>query len=369
SLVTAIKDATRDRIEKLEYDKLGKVSKKTDGLSNSITSVYNLYGELEQQTQQVTLGTTKTTLQSSYAYSKRGELKSTILDSTGLKNTTLKQYDAYGRVITETDANGNVTRFDYSQDQGRTIQVTSADQGVTKTTYDAWGRQLIVNRNNNLTSYTYNDQAKTLTVKSPEGLQTITQYNEFGDVVQVTQANQGKSTYLYNDNGQKTKETNAVGATTNYVYDKKTGLLSESTDAVGVKTSYYYDNANRVISQIVTLSATESQETSYSYDGLGQRLEVIEAKGSANERVTQYGYDKAGNLISVTQDAKGLKLVTSYSYDETGRQVKVTDKGLTTVYTYDVLGRRISEVKDPGGLALKVEYRYDGDCSKFCVST
>ncbi|HHP8015603.1 TPA: Imm43 family immunity protein, partial [Acinetobacter baumannii] len=74
--------------------------------------------------------------------------------------------------------------------------------------------------------------------------------------------------------------------TTNYVYDKKTGLLSESTDAVGVKTSYYYDNANRVISQIVTLSATESQETSYSYDGLGQRLEVIEAKGSANERVT-----------------------------------------------------------------------------------
>ncbi|HHP8744619.1 TPA: Imm43 family immunity protein, partial [Acinetobacter baumannii] len=210
-------------------------------------------------------------------------------------------------------------------------------------------------------SYTYNDQAKTLTVKSPEGLQTITQYNEFGDVVQVTQANQGKSTYLYNDNGQKTKETNAVGATTNYVYDKKTGLLSESTDAVGVKTSYYYDNANRVISQIVTLSATESQETSYSYDGLGQRLEVIEAKGSANERVTQYGYDKAGNLISVTQDAKGLKLVTSYSYDETGRQVKVTDKGLTTVYTYDVLGRRISEVKDPGGLALKVEYRYDAN--------
>ncbi len=361
SLVTAIKDATKDRIEKLEYDKLGKVSKKTDGLSNSIASVYNLYGELEQQTQQVTLGTTKTTLQSSYAYSKRGELKSTILDTSGLKNTTLKQYDAYGRVITETDANGNVTRFDYSQDQGRIIQVTSADNGVTKTTYDAWGRQLSVSVNGNLTSYTYNDQAKTLTVKSPEGLQTTTQYNEFGDVVQVTQANQGKSTYLYNDDGQKTKETNAVAATTNYVYDKKTGLLSESTDAVGVKTSYSYDNANRVISQIVTLSATEKLETSYSYDGLGQRLEVTEAKGSANERVTQYGYDKAGNLISVTQDAKGLKLVTSYSYDETGRQVKVTDKGLTTVYNYDALGRRISEVKDPGGLALKVEYRYDAN--------
>ncbi|MFV5643105.1 hypothetical protein VXQ81_19930, partial [Acinetobacter oleivorans] len=361
SLVTAIKDATKDRIEKLEYDKLGKVSKKTDGLSNSIASTYNLYGELEQQTQQVTLGTTKTTLQSSYAYSKRGELKSTILDSSGLKNTTLKQYDAYGRVITETDANGNVTRLDYSQDQGRTIQLTSADNGVTKTTYDAWGRQLSVSVNGNLTSYTYDDQTKTLTVKSPEGLQTTTQYNEFGDVVQVTQANQGKSTYLYNDDGQKTKETNAVAAITNYVYDKKTGLLSESTDAVGVKTSYYYDNANRIISQIVTLSATESQETSYSYDGLGQRLEVTEAKGSANERVTQYGYDKAGNLISVTQDAKGLKLVTSYSYDESGRQVKVTDKGLTTVYTYDALGRRISEVKDPGGLALKVEYRYDAN--------
>lgn len=359
SLVTAIKTVTKDRVETFEYDKLGNISKKIDGELNAIDYVYNLYGELEKEARQVTLNGIKRPVQTTYSYSKRGEVKNVVLDKDGLNNTTSKDYDAFGRVIKETDAKGNVTSYDYSADQGRTIQVKSANNSLLQTTYDAWNRVLTVNNNNNITTYIYDDKARTLTLKSPEGLQTITRYNEFGDVVDITEANNGKISYLYNKDGKKTKETNAVGAATNYVYDKNTGLLKETTNALGLKTEYVYDSTNRVQSQIINISATEKIETQYRYDGQGQRLEVVEAYGTVNQRSTQYNYDKAGRLLSIVQDATGLKATTTYVYDETGRQIRVTDKGITTLYSYDALGRRISELTDPTGVALKTEYRYD----------
>lgn len=359
SLVTAIKTVTKDRVETFEYDKLGNISKKIDGELNAIDYVYNLYGELEKEARQVTLNGIKRPVQTTYSYSKRGELKSVVLDKDGLNNTTSKEYDAFGRVIKETDAKGNVTSYDYSADQGRTIQVKAANNSISKMGYDAWNRLLTVNNNNNITTYIYDDKVRTLTLKSPEGLQTITRYNEFGDVIDITEANNGKTSYLYNKDGQKTKDTNAVGAVNNYVYDKNTGLLKETTNALGLKTEYLYDFANRVQSQIVNVSATEKIETQYRYDGQGQRLEVVEAYGTVNQRSTQYNYDKAGRLLSIVQDATGLKATTTYVYDETGRQIRVTDKGITTLYSYDALGRRISELTDPTGVALKTEYRYD----------
>ncbi|MBC9229227.1 LysM peptidoglycan-binding domain-containing protein [bacterium SPL81] len=358
NLVTAIKNATKDTVEKFEYDKLGNISKKTDAELNSVDFLYNQYGELETETRQVTLNGGKKPVQTAYSYSKRGELKSIIADKAGLNQTISKEYDAFGRVIKETDAKGNITSYDYSADQGRSIQIKSANNSITKTTYDAWNRVLTVNSNNNISSYSYDDKARTLTVKSPEGLQTITRYNEFGDVIEITAANNGKTLYSYNKDGRKTREANAVAAT-NYTYDKNTGLLKETTNALGLKTEYVYDDANRVQSQIVTISATERVETQYRYDGQGQRLEVIEAYGTVNQRSTQYNYDKAGRLISVVQDATGMKVTTTYAYDETGREIRVVDKGITTVYSYDALGRRLSEVKDPTGEALKTEYRYD----------
>ncbi|WP_228129582.1 LysM peptidoglycan-binding domain-containing protein [Acinetobacter dispersus] len=359
SLVAAIKNASKDNVAKFEYDKLGNISKKTDAESNSVDFLYNQYGELDTETRQVTLNGVKKAVQTAYTYSKRGELKSVITDQGGLNQSASKEYDAFGRVTKETDAKGNITSYDYSADQGRSIQVKSANNSLTKTTYDAWNRVLTVNSNTNISSYSYDDKARTLTVKSPEGLQTITRYNEFGDVIEITAANNGKTTYLYNKDGKKTKETNAASASTSYVYDKNTGLLKESTNALGLKTEYIYDDANRVQSQIVTISATEKVETQYRYDGQGQRLEVIEAYGTVNQRSTQYNYDKAGRLTSVVQDATGIKATTTYAYDETGREIRVVDKGVTTVYSYDALGRRVSEIKDPTGEALKTEYRYD----------
>ncbi|MDR7016995.1 hypothetical protein, partial [Acinetobacter sp. 3657] len=362
SLVTAIKNTTKDKVENFEYDKLGNISKKTDALLNSVDYRYNQYGELELETRQITLNGIKKPVQTHYLYTKRGELKSAISDHGGLNQTTSKEYDAFGRVIKETDAKDNITRYNYDNyvaDQGRTIQVTSANNSLTKTTYDAWNRILTVNTNNNITTYSYDDKTRTLTLKSPEGLQTITRYNEFGDVIDITEANNGKTSYLYNKDGQKTKETNAVGASTSYIYDKNTGLLKETTNAVGLKTEYIYDDANRIQSQRIKISDDEVIETQYRYDGQGRRLEVIEAYGRINQRSTQYNYDKAGRLISVIQDATGLKFTTTYAYDETGSEIRVVDKGITTLYIYDALGRRVSEIKDPTGEALKTEYRYD----------
>ncbi|MHA3081857.1 LysM peptidoglycan-binding domain-containing protein [Acinetobacter sp. ANC 5383] len=359
NLVTAIKAVAKDRVEAFEYDKLGNVSKKIDAEEIGVDYVYNQYGELEKEVRQVTLSNMRRAVQTSYTYSKRGELKSITSDQGGLNQTSSKEYDAFGRVIKETDAKGNITNLDYSLDQGRTIQIKAANNSLSQTSYDAWNRVLTVNNNNNITTYSYDDKARTLTLKSPEGLQTLTRYNEFGDLIDSTEANNGKTSYLYNKDGQKIKDTNAVGAVNSDVYDKNTGLLKETTNAIGLKIEYSYDDAGRVQSQIINLSATEKLETRYRYDGLGQRLEVIEAYGTINQRSTQYNYDKLGRLLSVVQDSTGLAATTTYVYDETGRQISITDKGVTTLYNYDALGRRISEIQDPTGITLKTQYRYD----------
>lgn len=363
NLITAIKNASKDKIEKFEYDKLGNISRKIDADLKEVEYLYNQYGELETEKRQITLDGTKKEVQNTYNYSKRGEIKSIILDSKGIKNTNIKEYDAYGRIIKEIDANGNITTFDHTQDQGRSIQVKSANNSLTKTTYDAWNRVLTVNNNNNINSYTYDDKARTLTIKSPEGFETITRYNEFGDVVDIVESNNGKKSYLYNKDGKKIKEIDALGASDYYFYDKNTGLLKEKISASGLKTQYVYDFANRIQSQIIIVSANEKIETQYVYDGAGQCLKVIEAYGSVNQKTTQYNYDKTGRLLSIiTRNNSGLtESYKAYSYDESGNQILFNDSGLIFSYTYDALGRRISETKDPENLKLKTEYRYDNN--------
>nr|WP_174505705.1 RHS repeat protein [Acinetobacter sp. Marseille-Q1620] len=359
TLVTAIKNASKDRVEKASFDKNGQIIQVTDAEGNVLNSSYNIFGELEKEIRQQTIDGVKKQITSSYVYTKRGELKSVIRDVGGLNNTVQKEYDAFGRVTKETDARGNITTYDYAQDQGRSIQIKSANNAVSKITYDAWERKISVNENNNITSYQYDDKNRLLTIKSPEGRQIITKYNEYGDVVEVTEANGGKTLYSYNDDGVKTKETNAAGVAIAYTYDKKTGLLKESVNPLGVKTEYFYDNADRILRQVINISATEKLETRYKYDGLGQKLEVIEGSGSGKEKVTQYNYDRVGRLISVVQDPGNLKYTTTYSYDEAGQQVKIIEKGVTTLYSYDSLGRRTSEIRDATGLAIKTTYKYD----------
>ena len=374
-LVNAIRNINKDQQDSLSYNKLGLLETKTNTSGNVVSYAYNAFGQLINQTNQVTISGVLRSIKTVLDYNKRGELSSQTLDQLGFNITTRKTYDAFGRVVQETDARGIVTSFDYSQDSGRKIIISAPNNNQKTSVYDAWNRVVSVNDNGRITSYAYDDTARTLIVTSAEGVKLTTSYNEFGETITVADASGIKTTYGYNADGQKITETDALGNITRFNYANKTdsntgekfGLLKETISATGITTKYFYDAANRIVKQQVQLSANKVIETRYTFDGQGRQLSVTEGYGSAEAATKNYSYDKNGRLESVIQDPSNLKLMTSYQYDELGQQVKVLQGTVdnpqlhSTVYNYDAVGRRTSEIQDPNGLNIKTEYFYDAN--------
>lgn len=389
--IVGIRNTAEDQIDTLTYNSRGLVETQTNGIAGNLTTLrYNRFGELENKEQKVKISGVSKTITENYQYSKRGELKVLTEDVGGLNLKIQREYDAFGRVIKVTDARGKTTTTDYSQDKGRKIVVTAPKDNVSTIvstiTYDAWGRQVEVNNNDNITKYVYDDtlnpannNRSSMTVTSPEGVTITTSYNLHGEVVEVKDKAGNKTTYVYNLDGQKETEIDAGGNRTTYTYGsqnstdgrEKFGFLKETLNAVGLRTTYSYDYASRVTSRKEYLTQDIYNETSYSFDGQGRQLTVTESTGTASPRTitskTAYSYDKAGRLEKVIQDPDGLKLQTTYKYDELGQQVEVwqgtttdTDQQVTR-YVFDTAGRRIKEIQDPNGLALTTEYRYNAN--------
>ena len=108
------------------------------------------------------------------------------------------------------------------------------------------------------------------------------------------------TTYAYNDEGQITSVTNALGKTTSYQYDTVGDLVSvtypRNSDS-GPNPAYFYTYDD--LGRVETITDPLGNTTSYTYDNLG-RVMTLDAKG----KVTEFVYDKK----------KKLKAARSYSY-------------------------------------------------------
>lgn len=212
------------------------------------------------------------------------------------------------------------------------------------------------------TTYAYDDNTRTLTVTTPDGVSISTVKDRHGQTLSVTNG-LGKTTrYIYDRNGRELSVTDALERSTKRTYDAA-GRLLTVTDALGRVTRYGYDAAGRV----VTRTDANNVVTRYAFDGQGRQVRVTQAEGLAEQRITDYAYDRKGQTLVVTQDPNGLKLTTTYSYDGLGQQVQVARGTVASpnqqvvLYVYDKLGRRTAERLDPNGLNLTTQYRYNGN--------
>ena len=127
--------------------------------------------------------------------------------------------------------------------------------------------------------------------------------------------------------------TAAPGTATAYIYDQY-GNLTSQTDALGRQTTYTYDTFGRqlTVTPPVPSGATAAGiTTTNTYDALGNLTYVAAPQG----RNTSYVYDQNGNKTSMT-DPNGH--VTAYTYDGPNRLAKVTyptAPATYTTYAYD----------------------------------
>ncbi len=235
-------------------------------------------------------------------------------------------------------------------------------------------------------------------------------YDTYGNLISKTDPNSYTTSYLYDStHTYPTKETNALGQETNYLYDLGTGNLLSATDTNGQKTEYAYDVFGREIREIQPYDSASYPTVAYQYNFDGTAPEEIKvmqretAGGSATLDNYVY-YDGLGDVLQTKRESEGSQMIandafynsmnrlskesnpyyaaagytapstivkgTSYTYDTLGRVTSTTNPDSTketTVYdhwtesVYDENNHRKDYVKDASGNIIAVNEYNNGD--------
>lgn len=324
-------------------------------------------------------------------------------------------YDSNGRIITQTDFNGTVTRFNYDTRGLITKQVEAEGKAEGRTTSTEWHPvyrlpmriakpYLITNytrdaKGNVLTrteqattdatgasgfaatvsgtprvwTYTNNADGQIIRVDGPRtDVADVTQYtyDADGNLATITDAI-GRVTILsYNVHGQLTGIQSPGGLMTGMVYDNMQRLISTTQDTA---TSTYGYDAN---GNLATTTRADGNQLFYQYDAANRLTQITDSLGNR----IQYTLDGKGNIIQQgTQDPQGtltqthkreynllnqlakdlsaLNHATQYAYDANGNLTKTTNPlNLSTLYAVDALNRTTQITDAAGGIS---KYTYD----------
>jgi RHS repeat-associated protein len=241
-------------------------------------------------------------------------------------STVSSEYDAENRKISDTDALGRVTRYEYDgEDRLRFTYFPDdtpgddSDNPRTEFVYDAAGRQT-----------DFYDELRH---------RTETRYDARGFESARIQHLEGGATLV-----------------TTYEYDAD-GNLTFLTSPEGMRVETVYDSRSRPVTTLFPATAQNGvTRTSTAFDALGRRTREIDQEG----RGKQFTYDGLGRMIRVEYlDSTGTPLAgerVEYEYDEVGNRTAQTDaRGNRTTFQYDVMGRRTARTL-PGGATETFEY-------------
>nr|WP_314623084.1 LysM peptidoglycan-binding domain-containing protein [uncultured Noviherbaspirillum sp.] len=353
AVVAALANASTDATTTLIYDRAGRQINRTDALGIHTRQRYDSFGDALATTVYTEAGPIETRRR----FDARGLLLSETQDATGQTAIAAprQEHDAFGRVVSSTDALGN-TRITQYDRLGRTVQVVDAMGGAQSAAYDAYSRVIIrIDALGNATTLRYDDQARSSTLTTAEGIAVTTVMNRHGQTQSITDGNGNVATFSYDRDGNPVAQDTALAHTERH--HDRTGLLIDTVDSNGTSTALRYDAANRLLSRTVD-PAGLALTTTYGYDALGRIVRSTDPNGT----VTTFGYDRAGQLLEQVIDPDGLALTTRFTWDARGQQLSVTDaNGILTSYQYNGLGRRIAQIVDVNGLALTTRYSYDAN--------
>lgn len=387
--LSVVRDAAENTRVNYTYERRGLLRTTSNPLDQSVATsrTYDGFGGLRQLSLSAAIRGALGQQVTTYAYDKRGLLTSESLAHANGAQQVSVEYDAFGRAISRTDALDQRTTFEYDR-LGRQIATTRLVHASTATatgqtlahrsevrttTYDAFDRVLSeTDALGRVTTYTYELAGEAVNdlrvrVTTPEGVSITTHRNHRGSTLRVEDGSQQVTRYYYDRDGRLTGVRLPDGSESGTEYDRR-GLVFETTDATDRVTRYTYDAAGRVLTRTENAQAAAASEhlvTRYTYDGQGRQLTVTDGSG----KLTTYAYWQDGQIKSITRGDPnnpnaGLE-ITRYTYDARGRQLTVVEgEGTaqrTTQYLYDETGRRVEEIVDPDGMKIRTVYAYDAN--------
>jgi len=225
-----------------------------------------------------------------------------------LANVKKRSYDDRGAVLTETDAVGNTWHWEYDP-HGRLLATTDPNGHARHWLYDP----------------------------STGWLTTATDaLGPAGDPAHSIR-------YEWNDAGQRVRDTDAVGAKTEYAYSAGKRLRAVTQhDSAARTTSFSFD----VVGNLVELTDPAGNAFHVRYDEAGRVYELAQALGPP----VRFSRDLAGRISAMT-DRNGA--VTTYEYDALARIVKLNEPAWPAAAPTNA-GKEIDVTYDPQGRRLRV---------------
>lgn len=299
----------------LEYDQFGNVSREDHYDSDevhqyTILRTHNERGQILSETD--ALGELTT-----YNYNADGQLtdvsrpkKRFEYDKYGRQtsfsdgiNTTIYEYDAFSNLAKKTDPYGSTS---YSYQDKKLVSIAQGDK-VTRFQYDKFGRQISrTDANGHTTRYAYNSRNQPTRINYPDG---------------------GEETFIYYLDGKLKQHLNLEGNAITYEYDTLGRITKKIYDGIGSET-FVYDGT-----LLLSQTDLEGYITEYSYDDFDRKI-----KEERCERVIAYTYDSLGRIDTVMKGG----IITTFKYDLLNRVISESTPQSTTTYTYDVDGNKTS---------------------------
>jgi RHS repeat-associated protein len=263
-------------------------------------------------------------------------------------------YDAYGRVVTESQASGTTS---YT---------------LTQTNYDAAGRVSCVAQRMNPAVFATVTSTTDACALGPQGSQGAdfgpdriakTQYATDGSVTSVTSAlgtaDAATQSATYTPNGQPETVTDGESHRTTYVYDGHDRfyqrLYPSPTQLNTSNASDYEQLGYDVNGNVTSRRRRDGTSIGYGFDNLDR---LMSKDLPAAETDATYAYDNLGRLTGITQGSATL----GFGYDALGRNTGQTDVHGTITSTYDLAGRRIQV--DYPGLSIAQDYLVTGETNQ-----
>ena len=384
------------------YDSEGNLLQRLDGVKSGVNCEYDLAGRRKNITTQ---GGAK----QEFTYDAQGNITGIIdgnqnktqykLDKWGRITEIVKpngtseyfSYDYAGNIIETIDGNGNKIRYRYNL-LNKLQEITDQTGEKDYFTYDIEGRvRQHTDRRGNEVQYSYNlydslteklDKKSNLrenykyypdgSIKSAiaEGMYYSYSYYSSGKLKEKSASGKRLLSYEYDLNGNKIKQTDVTGKTTEYIYDEldqlleihdggkcitafkynDDGTIKEAVSANGMKNLYGYDTDKNLISLNINFNGEILAQNRYTYDHNGNRTEKQQLQGT-----TYYTYDSINQLTNVKYPDYEEQLF----YDKAGNRSKRIVNDVTEHYLYDKRNRLIRQVfEQPTGTTAK-HYIYD----------
>ncbi len=313
-----------------------------------------------------------------YAYNVSGDLLETrYTDGSSEKYT----YDEKGNCLSYKDRDGIVSEFAYN-DKGSCTSIKKGGVEVLSATYNPKGFLTDIYKNGSHTSFSY-DSRGNLTERRIGAASEKWIYDDQNRVLSYTDGENQKYTYSYT---QKTvTEKTPAGLERTYTTNGRKDLISiaETDTITGEKRLFTYEYDKRHLVTAVKAGVSEQQlenVVSYTYTKAGKAL--TETRKDENSGwITEYVYDTAGRIESVKRSktdkygqAASQPITQKYAYSLTADGMDFTaisPEGNRTVVSYD-RWNRVTDIKNAlnensqrslssGGRVLKEQSSHGGN--------